>query len=255
MPWRTLAALASRSAGGVPVPGLVLGLGRGPGLAALGGRGLAVREALRGPLLGAELRARPRAGRRDLSRRRRSFQGRSSSSARHRRRSLPRRQASSAGLLGRSLLRGRLLRLAGASAGSLVGSASASGASSAGGVEGASSPAACEDEESSSATGPAACCVLVLRRLLDCVFFLVVSSSISSALSRRRCRARLATVSSLATSRCEAPIPAVFSSSPVACRKRRLNASCLASISFATSSSSLRLWTSAAFIRPRPPRA
>ena len=64
-----------------------------------------------------------------------------------------------------------------------------------------------------------------------------LSVSFSTSISRSRATS--------AASRCRAspsPTRAVFSSSPVAWRKRRLNASCLASISFATSSSSLRLW-------------
>src|SRR5215213_8573330 len=93
---------------------------------------------------------------------------------------------------------------------------------------------------------------VLVRRLY--VFFLVVRhcyflSSFSTSIPRS-----LATVISLATSRREAPMPAVFSSSPVACRKRRLNASRLASISCATSSSSLRLCAWPPFISPRPPR-
>src|SRR5262249_14428445 len=74
------------------------------------------------------------------------------------------------------------------------------------------------------------------------VLFLVVRhflSSLSTSIPRSR-----ATVSIFATSRRVVPRRAVFSSSPVACRKRRLNASSLASISFATSSSSFMLWTS-----------
>src|SRR3954447_22066769 len=93
---------------------------------------------------------------------------------------------------------------------------------------------------------------LVLGRLVSHVFFLVTHlfSSFSTSIPRS-----LATVSNLAMSR-RAPLRReVFSSSPVACRKRRLNASCLASISLTISSSSLRSCTSAAFTVSQPPRA
>ena len=58
MPCLTLRRVASRSAGGVPVPASPLALGRGAGLAAPAAAALRSREALRRPLLGAVLRAR-----------------------------------------------------------------------------------------------------------------------------------------------------------------------------------------------------
>ena len=95
------------------------------------------------------------------------------------------------------------------------------------------------------------------RRSSSVVSSFFCSSSLisSSALSQRRSRARARPSAAARRRVSRRPSRAVFSSSPVACRKRRLNASCLASISFATSSSSLRSCASDAFIRPRPPRA
>src|SRR5215203_2845101 len=97
--------------------------------------------------------------------------------------------------------------------------------------------------------------LLGLGLLSRLVFFSLVVAhirrvSFSTSMPRWR-----ATVSSRAMSFFACPSRALFSSSPVACRKRRLKASCLASISFATSSSSFRLCASAAFITRRLPRA
>ena len=106
MPWRTLAALASRSAGGVPVPASLLGL-RARRARLRRSAAFALRR------LGALRRRAPRAlscgpascGRRERCSRRRSFQGRSSSGSgsgvsaaapRHRRRRLLGRSSSAA---------------------------------------------------------------------------------------------------------------------------------------------------------------
>src|SRR6266511_3323274 len=67
--------------------------------------------------------------------------------------------------------------------------------------------------------------------------------------SMPRCRA---TVNRRATSRRAAPMRALFSSSPVAWRKRRLNASSRASRRRSTRSWSSSAWTSEALTRPLP---
>ena len=77
-------------------------------------------------------------------------------------------------------------------------------------------------------------------------------SAISIGCGRGRCRARGRSVSARARSRLAEPTPAVFSSSPVACWKRRPKTSRREVLMCSTSSSSLRSRSSLAFMRARP---
>ena len=230
IPCRTLAALVSRSAGGVPVPAAPpSAFSRGALLASQLRLRPARLGALRDPLLGAELRP-------GLVRPREPSRAGAAPSREDRPPGSPRQQA-------RRLARQRAPQL-----GSRLLAASAGASAEPPPLlvpRGRRRPPP-RRTRGRGAPRPAASRLLRLCSLRLPSYFL---SSFSTSIPRSR-----ATVSSLATSRFVLPRRAVFSSSPVAWRKRRLNASSLASISFATSSSSFMLWTSEAFIRTPPPR-